>query len=428
LSIAFILLLISIAILPVSVILDGLVAQSLIAALAAAAIAFVGISARAADVSFAAQVTRRLKLASVVPAIWMIVQILPMPFGSHSIWINANEALGQQSWGHITVDIGKTFEAMAFYLANVSLIVASVFATKDRKRAELTLLALSAVTTLTTVELVIGKWGTISNLGKSEINELLGAVSALGIIFSLATGALTIEGHESRRGEPTGPAQNLRLALVLGGAGLLVGIAGLAVGATLNVGLVAAFGAIAFASVQTIRRVGLPSWATGIFLITMVTAAAMIILWRYDSSRSSSPFLKFASAATPDAISVAQRLLSDAGWLGTGAATYAPLLPIYQELSSSVTQAPSTASAIAIELGWPMAFFSIAAAIGLIAALYRGALARGRDSFYPATAAGCTVVILGQAFCDTSLQYSCVAVLGDVAIGLGLAQSVSQRP
>ena len=150
LSIAFSLLLISVAIVPGLVILDGLVAQSLIAVLAATALAFVGISARAADVNFAAQVTRRLKLAAAVPAIWMVLQILPMPFSrmSHSIWINANEALDRDWWGHISIDIGTTIGALAFYLANIALIVVTVFAARDRRRAEIALFALTAVTTL----------------------------------------------------------------------------------------------------------------------------------------------------------------------------------------------------------------------------------------------------------------------------------------
>ena len=428
LSIAFSLLLISIAIVPVLVILNGLVAQSLVAALAVAALAFVGISAREADVNFAAQVTRRLKPAAAVPAIWMVIQILPIPFSemSHSIWINANEALSQRSWGHISVDIGTTLEALAFYLANVSLIVVGVFAAKDRRRAELTLLALTAITTLTTIALLISRWGLIAGLAASEVNEILGAISSLGIILSLATGVRAVELYESRRAEPTRPAQNTQVALAVCGAGLLVCIAGLAASATLNVALTVAFAAITFGSVQAIRRLGVASWAAGIFIATMITAAAMIILWRYDSVRTLSPFLQFAAAASPDAISVARRILSDTGWLGTGAATYAPLLPIYQELGSSVTKAPSTASAFAIELGWPMAVFTIAVTIGLIAKLYRGALVRGRDSFYPAAAAACAIIVLGQAFCDTSLLHSCVAVVGDAVIGLGLAQSVSR--
>ena len=79
-----------------------------------------------------------------------------------------------------------------------------------------------------------------------------------------------------------------------------------------------------------------------------------------------------------------------------------------------------------IELGWPMALFTIAVTIGLVVVLYRGALARGRDSFYPAAAAACTITILGQAFCDASLLQTSVTVIGVAVIGLGLAQSVSR--
>jgi hypothetical protein len=74
-----------------------------------------------------------------------------------------------------------------------------------------------------------------------------------------------------------------------------------------------------------------------------------------------------------------------------------------------------------------MTLFTIAVTIGLIVVLFRGALARGRDSFYPAAAAACVVIVLCQAFCDTSLLHSCVALIGDAVIGLGLAQSVSHR-
>ena len=423
LSIAFILLLVSIVTVPAMVILDGGVAQYPFAALAAGALAALGISARSADVNFAAQVTRALKLAAAIPAIWMVVQILPTPFWSHSIWINANEALNRQSWGHISVDIGKTCGALAFYLGNVSLIVVGVFVARDRRRAELILMTLTTITALTTIALLISK--LIVGSATGEFNEMLSAVSSLGIIFSLTSGVRTVERHESRQALAT--PQNTQTGLALSGAGLLICIAGLAASATLNVGLTVAFGAIAFGSVQAIRRVGLASWAIAVFVATMIIAAAMIILWRYDSSRMLSPFLQFATAVSPGAISIAQRILLDTGWQGTGAATYAQLLPIYQEFGSSVTKAPSTVSAFAIELGWPMTLFIIAAAIGLIVMLYRSALTRGRDSFYPAAATACTTIILFQTFCDTSLLNPCVAMVGDAVIGLGLAQSVSNR-
>jgi hypothetical protein len=423
LSIAFVLLIVTIATTSALAILDGVATQYLFTALAAAALAAVGISARAADAKLAAQVTRPFKLAAAVPAIWMVVQILPMPFWSHSIWINANEALNSRSWGHISIDIGKTLAALTIYLGNLSLIVASVFVTRDRRRAELTLLTLTSITILMTIALLIGKPMMASAAG--DFNEMLSAVSSFGIILSLTSGIRALEQNERRRGTPERPDN--RASLALSGAGLLICIAGLAVSATLNVALTVALGAIAFGSIQAIRRFGLASWAIGMLIATITIAGAMIVLWRYDSARMLSPFLQFATAAAPDAISIAQRILSDTVWQGTGAGTYAQLLPIYQEFGSSVAKAPSTASEFAIELGWPVTVFIIAAAIGLIILFYRGALTRGRDSFYPAAAGVCAILIVLQSFCDTSLLNSCVAMIGDVVIGLGFAQSVSNR-
>jgi hypothetical protein len=207
----------------------------------------------------------------------------------------------------------------------------------------------------------------------------------------------------------------------------MIGIIGLSASATLNVGLTTMFGVATFASVQTIRRASLANWAALILLATILVAAAMIVLWRYDSTRALSPFLQFATASSPDAISVTQRMLSDASWLGAGAGTFSALLPLYQDLGSSITQPPSTISVLAIELGWPMALFAIALAIWLAVVLYRGALNRGRDSFYPAAAAAGAVIALGQAFCDASLLNSCVAVMIGALMGLGLAQTISGR-
>jgi len=171
----------------------------------------------------------------------------------------------------------------------------------------------------------------------------------------------------------------------------------------------------------------LPLWAALILVATMLVAAAMIAQWRYDPTRALSPFLQFAAASSPDAIAVTQRMLSDTSWLGAGAGTFAALQPLYRDLGSSVTQPPSTMSALAIELGWPMALFAIATAIWLVVILYRGALTRGRDSFYPAAAAAGTVTMLAKAFCDSSLLNSCVAVIIGALVGLGLAQTISSR-
>jgi hypothetical protein len=153
----------------------------------------------------------------------------------------------------------------------------------------------------------------------------------------------------------------------------------------------------------------------------------MIVIWRYDAARALSPFLQFASNTSPEALSVMQRLLSDASWLGVGAGALSEVAPIYQDLGGSIIQPPSTISASAIELGVPMTLFVMAIAIWLAAILYRGALNRGRDAFYPAAVASAAILLLGEAFCDPSLLNAGVAIFGDALIGLGLAQSVSGR-
>ena len=393
--------------------------------LAALAIASLGVSVRAIDVNLAARATQGLKVAAAIPAIWLIIQLLPTPIGAHSIWAYANEALGQHSWGHISVDLGRTILALAFYLANVALIVVGVFVARDRRRAELILFALTAITAITTFGLLSAKWGVIA--GAANPDEILSGISALGILLSLTSAVRAIERHESESAKVEDSMQNIRTALVVIGAGLIIDITGLIAGASLNVAMATLFGIVTFGSVQFVRRIGLGSWAALTLIGTMAIAAAMIILWRYDSSRSLSPFLHFASPSSEDAISITQRMFADSRWLGTGAGTFTAVLPIYQDLGSSITQPPSTISGYAIELGLPMSICIIAIAVWLIVILYRGALNRGRDSFYSAAAAAGVVIVLGEAFCDASLRNTSIALLGDALIGMGLAQRISGR-
>jgi hypothetical protein len=404
---------------------DGIAARSLIEALAAIAVASLGISARAIDVDFVSRATQGLKIAAAVPAIWLIVQLLPSPIGAHSIWANASEAVGQHSLGHISIDLGRSILALTFYLNNVALVLVGVFVARERRRAELILFALTGITAITVAGLLIGKWGAIA--GMTGTDETLSGIGALGILLSLTSATHALERHESETAKAEGPTENHRLALIFIGAGLLVDIVGLSVGGTANAILAVLFGITTFGSVQFIRRTGLGNWAMFALVGAMIVAAAMIVVWRYDPTRGLSPLFQFASASSVDALSMTQRMLYDSRWVGTGAGTFAAVLPIYQDLGSSMVLPPSTISGFAVELGLPMTLFVIAFAAWLIVVLYRAALSRGRDSFYSAAAAAGVVILLAEAFCDASLLNASVAVLGDALIGLGLAQRVSGR-
>ena len=418
--IAFFLLSLLTALFPVLVVRDGLAAQSLFAALAALILAIAAVAARAADVQFAVRVTRWLGLAAAIPVLLMVIQLLPMPFPglSHTIWINGNEALDQNAWGHISVDLGKTLGALAFYLANIALILASILVARNHLHAGRLLIVLGASTILTVVALLVDRMLHVFSFALGNPQEVLGAASALGLVLSLAAGAAGIE----RRGSPA--KKSSRFFLFASGAGMLICGAGLATAANANIAIVAAFGAAIFASNQCIRRLKLAAWTTTVLLATLMTAAAMIVVWRFDANRALSPLLQFATAASTGSLTVAQRLLSDTGWLGTGAGTYTVLLPIY-EFGGAAT-VPSTATALTVELGLPMALVAILTGVGLVITLYNGALTRGRDSFYAAAAASGVVILLGQAFCDASLLHAGVAGIGDVLVGIGLAQSVSR--
>jgi hypothetical protein len=422
LPIAFFLLSLLTALFPVLAVRDGLAAQSLFAALAALILATAAVAARAADVQFAARLTRWLGLAAAIPVLLMVIQLLPMPFPglSHTIWINGNEALDRNAWGHISVDLGKTLGALAFYLANIALILTSILVARNHLHAGRLLIVLGASTILTVVALLVDRMLHVFSFALGNPQEVLGAASALGLVLSLAAAAVGIE----RRGSPA--EKSSRFFLFASGAGILICGAGLATAANANIAIVAAFGAAIFASNQCIRRLKLAAWTTTVLLATLITAAAMIVVWRFDTNRALSPLLQFATAASTGSLAVAQRLLSDTGWLGTGAGTYTVLLPIYRGFENAVTGAPSTAAALTVELGLPMALVAIFAGVGLVITLYNGALTRGRDSFYAAAAASGVVILLGQAFCDASLLQASVAGIGDVLVGIGLAQSVSR--
>ena len=69
---------------------------------------------------------------------------------------------------------------------------------------------------------------------------------------------------------------------------------------------------------------------------------------------------------------------------------------------------------------------TLALALALFGILLRGALTRGRDSFFSAAGAACVVLLAVEAFCDASLFASTMIVVASATIGLALAQSKSR--
>jgi hypothetical protein len=426
--VAFRLLIIFIALLPTTLLVNGILAKSIVAVFSSALLACVGIFATATDINVAASKSRWVPLAVAIPAVWMIIQILPVPYQiSHSIWSTSAPPLQEPIWGHITVDLGLTFAALANYLSLLALSVVAILVAKDRKSADAVLAALSIVTTLSVIALLVLKYAdpvVVPEAERSSASGELAAMSTIGAILTLAKMFCVTERRQNHRGQPLSPLWHAwRFYIVLLG----VCSGGLIVSSNLNVSCAAAFGLATLILVQIIRRFSRSTWATALLLTTAALAAIMLVSWGYNSSRSTSPFLQYATNNPSDAVSTTQRMLSDSGLAGSGAGTYQALLPIYQGLAGPHGGPPNTASVLAIELGWPITLFLCALGIALIVQLIRAALIRGRDSFFSAAAAACLVNIFAEAFCDASLLNVGIGAILAITVGLGLAQSVSQR-
>jgi hypothetical protein len=138
--------------------------------------------------------------------------------------------------------------------------------------------------------------------------------------------------------------------------------------------------------------------------------------------------LAFAASPQSPLIALTRRILTETSWLGTGAGTFAAILPVYRDINelAAGNVAPTAAAAIAIEMGKPFLVAAIIGGIALIIMLLRGAARRGRDSLYPTAGASCVVAITILAFNNQGVFNTSVLVIVATTIGMAIAQSKSR--
>ena len=182
-----------------------------------------------------------------------------------------------------------------------------------------------------------------------------------------------------------------------------------------------------FAIATTIRRFGLGPWGTAaIVSVTLFVAIGAVAL--QSVSRTLDLTLAFASQAPTPLIMVTQRLLAETSWTGTGAGTFAAVLPIYQNIGELTTTevAPTAAAAIAVEMGRPIFWVMLVAVIALVVILMRGALRRQRGSYYSTAGASCIVTTALLSFGNSALLTTPISIVAAAAIGIAIAQSKSR--
>ena len=163
---------------PFAILVDRATSYGIVAGIAAIGLVFVATSIRPGETKFLVSSIRRALVVAAIPALWMVIQLLPIGFLANPIWVSAEAALGSSRHGSITIDVGATVMALGFYLSLIAISLCSAAIAVDRYRAGSILYALNGATVLTAALLVLRQffvnwepgyedakeWGTLKGL------------------------------------------------------------------------------------------------------------------------------------------------------------------------------------------------------------------------------------------------------------------------
>jgi hypothetical protein len=229
---------------------------------------------------------KRISVAILLPAAWMLLQIAPIPFASlvNPIWPTASAALNEPSLlGHLSLDPASTLRCLMLYLTIVALVVATIIITQDRQNAETTLFVLCTVTAVMSAELLLSRHGSL--VGNVEAAATCVAASIAGTLLNAAAITLLIERHLSRRDREASPFGPL-----LPRFGLCLAAATLCAAANLSVApgdavVATGFGLMFILIIALVRRFAVQSWSLGVLLAIVGSLALGIAVVRFQRNR-----------------------------------------------------------------------------------------------------------------------------------------------
>jgi hypothetical protein len=410
---------------PILAIANGPFAQHAVAFVAAIMLA--AATGAKGEITTAAQLLKRFWLAVLFPILWMVLQAVPLPFSSlvNPIWPTTSTALNDASLlGHISLDPGATLRKLIVFLIDLSLVVSTIIITKDRRRAETILFVLSAVTTFMSVEVLLGQLNAFAGVVPSP-DVAASPFSAAAALAALANGAViarAIERHLSQPDISNFFSIPLLFGVLSGLSGIAVALAAMTILAQGSLLAITGLGFAVIFFVGIVRRLGFRPWPSAILFAIFLAIVCAVAVPRFQPGVSG--LLGFVTSAAPGSLALAERALSDASWLGSGVGTFELMSRTYQDFGfQPLLVPPFTAVSIAIEWGRPALLILVGIAVQLFFFIFRGAVRRGRDSFFPSAAAASVLVVLCQSFVDPSLLTPTAQIIITVMIGLGLSQS-----
>jgi len=415
---------------PAILLFDGPIVHGVLAGVAAVGLAVVSRMMRPVETQFFLTFAKPAAMLAAIPALWMFIQVLPLPFLAHPIWTSTQTGIGHPIAGTISIDIGAGVMALGFYLTIVAVAFWSAAVAVDRQRAEWILFALVAATALIGLMVVASTLFRLpyfdSTTALFKRTQAIDGV-AMGVIIAAAAGVRTLERYETRRTSPTRSVSVLLWTFAACAASLTICIAALIMSAPISALVATIYGATAFMSVVLIRRLGFGSWAIVAIALSAIAIAGLLAA-NEPGLRTKSLTLAFATESPAALTEFSQRILDDAPLKGTGAGTFAAIAPIYRDIGDRTTlsTASTGAAAVAIELGRPMLWLIVATMVLSITSLLRAALQRGRDSFYPTAGASCLITLLFLSFMNAGVLGSGAAMIAAATLGLAIAQSKSR--
>jgi len=415
---AFLILIVLICASPIAPLVDGHIVIGIEATTMAVATALVARKA-ASEMASLVGLFRLVLVVGAIPALWMIIQLMPLGYIglANPIWESTRQALAYAIVGSIGVDTGAGLLGLIQYAAVLAILLVTVTVTRNPSRADRVLFALMTATMV--ICLSVAEPLSRLKLFTSPHEDAVRNVGILGVLLAVTAVIRALERWQLSRGFSK---SKLMFSIAFGTASMAVCGSALAMRWTGNVGFSLAFALTILLAIVVVRRLEIDIWGlAAIAAIVLVISAS--IVWIQYGRLAADPITAYAEDTA--SVEVTRRILADTPWFGWGAGCFRMLADIYRLPSEPmrVQTAATAAAKIAIELGPPVLWTILAAILLTTAVLLRGALKRGRASFYPSLGAACLMALLLRGFADANIFAQAVSIIAAATIGLALAQS-----
>jgi hypothetical protein len=402
---------------PFAIFVDKAAGYGLVAGIAATGLVFVATSIPPGETKFLLSSIRRALVVAVIPALWMVIQLLPIGFLANPIWASAEAALGSSRHGSITIDVGATVMVLGFYLSLIAISLCSAAIAVDRYRAGSLLYALNGATVLTAGLLVLRQFFVSFSQVPSDQGAAI-ASAGIGVVVAVAGLIKTVERERMSRWHV--------VILIAYTAAFVISALVLMLVAQYTIWIAVAYSLAAILGIAIIRHLDIGGWGIAA-LASLPLGLGVLLISHQPNLQSDGPALAFTSPSSPALISASQRILGDTPWPGVGAGAFAAISPIYRNIDDPpLPDPPNAVTGLLVELGRPMTVLTGLVTCIAIVVLLRASLRRGRDSFYPAAGAACLLGLLLLAFVNAGILATSPAVLMASVIGLAFGQSKSR--